>query len=256
MDTHPLVYAPPELHLGRLCADLLWAYTYNTVLEDAAQITRQALAQTERDISCMMSRAAVAHGKQIWCEKSVGSLAHADLLQSVFADARFVCLYRHAGDMMHSGVQAQRAQGGGFGFEPYIARANGHLLNALADYWCEQTLLLTRVQQAAGSRAVAVKYETLVSTPERTVSQLLQALELPPAPQLVQQVFSTAHAPGPGDAKILQTDRVLDLRGGGRSRDWQTLGEDRRARIDRICATLGYPTLAQYTQSPGAALGD
>ncbi len=249
MDTHPQVYAPPELHLGRLCADLVWAYTYSTALEAPADITAQALRRAGRDISRMMQAATAAHGKQVWCEKSVSSLAHADLLQSVFPDARYVCLYRHAGDMVHSGLRAQQRQGGGFGFEPYITRANGHELNALADYWCEQTLLLARLQQAVGERAVAVRYEALVSTPAPTVASLLRALSLPAAPGLIEQVFSTAHAPGPGDAKITQTDRVLDRRGGGRALDWSTLADDRRARIDRICKRLAYPTLAQYLQS-------
>jgi hypothetical protein len=59
--------------------------------------------------------------KKRYCDKSLSTAEHADLLTRVFPDAVFLCLYRHPTDVIASGMEACPWGLNGFGFDSYAA---------------------------------------------------------------------------------------------------------------------------------------
>ena len=83
-------------------------------------------------------------GKHVFCDKSLGSARHADLLLQIYPQARFICLYRHPMDTIRSGLDACPLGLNGYGFDPYIAGSPGNAVLALARYWLDHATAIAR----------------------------------------------------------------------------------------------------------------
>ena len=249
IDTHPHIACPPELHLLTLAQRLLW--TQHLTLEDGAdgaEAFSVAIPATRRTLDDVMSAYLARVGKPVWCEKSVTSVNHLDILAGVYPEARVIVLYRHAADVVASGLQAIADRPEGYDFEPYLA-VDAHRPQALLRYWLDKTdALLQFEQQWSGPRA-RVRYEDLVRNPSATLAALATALALDPVPNWAERIWQVPHQAGPGDASAYQrTAFGADRLGRGAALSWQGVSRTLVKRANQLLGALGYDNLEAATR--------
>ena len=248
LDTHPAIAAPPELHLLLAARQLVWlfentAYTSATA-GDPIDAADYATTRARASLDAIMEDYARRAGKTIWAEKSVSAVDCLDMLERLFPDARILCLYRRAPDLMASCAQAGQRRVGTFGFEPYVARSTHNVVDGLADYWLDKTRKILEAERALANPTLRVTYEDLVTAPVATIANIVDFLALPPSPGMLDSIFTTTHVVGPGDDKILTTTGIhRDSLGHGAKLAMERLSADRRARIDTLHLELGYEAI-------------
>ena len=244
LDTHPDIAAPPELHLLLTARQLMWVLSHTAAVPGETLDTRQrdqyALERTRAWLSALMSDYADRAGKTRWCEKSVATIDHLDLLDALYPEAQLVCLHRHPLDTMASCLETAQERQGMFGFEPYAARTPTNPVDGLADYWVARTQLLLRCEQDRPDRCLRVRYEDLVNAPAATLESLFGFLQLDWSADLIAAVFTTPHVVGPGDPKILNTTRIESTSIGRGRRLLDRLSQDRLAGLTPVMQKLGY----------------
>jgi hypothetical protein len=248
LDTHPDIVAPPELHLLVAARQLAWVFEHTAKIPGAedppGDVTRVATTRARETLAAIMREHAARAGKTLWAEKSVSSLDCLETLEAVFPDARLIYLYRQAPDVMASCAQAAQRRQGTFGFEPYVARTPGNVVDGLADYWLDKTRRALDGEIRLANPRMRLRYEDLVREPLATLTRLFGFLDLPLPAGMLDSVFSTPHVVGPGDSKILSTARIhADSIGHGARLAMATLSAERRHEIDALHERLGYPPL-------------
>ena len=245
IDTHPRICSPAHLHLGQLCQSLYNAifYSLGQTMEVTDEETRERLIAVEirRIVDELMERYVRAKGKQMWCEKTTDNLQHLKLLNDVFPDARYICLYRNCMDVVHSSIECSRL---GFIPElaPYVRKQPDNIVAAMIDSWIEKTSVLLEFEQAHPAQCFRIKYETLVAEPSRTIPAMFTALGLEWDETLLEQVFSTQHDLGSGDRKVLFTKKInTDSIGRGSTISRSFIPADLLEKMNRLLARLDYP---------------
>jgi protein-tyrosine sulfotransferase len=251
LDTHAEVSAPPELHLLLAGRQLVWLFAHtagapNTQLDERSR-DAYAVEKAREVLTTVMTDYARRCGKRIWAEKSVSSVDCLDVLDKLYPRARLLCLHRHPLDTIASCMEAAQSRQGLFGFEPYAARTPGEPLNGLADYWIDKSRRLLQCERERPERCFRIRYEQLVTDTAATLPALFAFLGLEWDEKMVERIFSTPHAPGPGDSKILSAARI-ESRSVGRGQLLQVdaISPQRRKRLAELMMDIGYdrPTLA------------
>ncbi|HEX7773050.1 MAG TPA: sulfotransferase, partial [Pyrinomonadaceae bacterium] len=242
IDTHPRICSPAHLHLGQLCRSLYTSifYSLGQTMEEA---TREQLvaAETRRIIDEVMERYVRAKGKHMWCEKTTENLQYLKILDDVFPDARYICLYRNCMDVVHSSIECSRL---GFIPElaPYVQKRPDNIVAAMVDSWIEKTTTLLEFELAHAEQCFRIKYENLVTEPSRTLPAMFAALGLEWDEQLLKQVFSTQHDQGSGDRKVLFTKKInTDSIGRGSTISRSLIPDDLLEKMNHLLARLDYP---------------
>ena len=240
VDSHPQIACPPELNLAEICAAVRHA---SRVLEPAGG---EACGNAVRGlVDGLMAPYLRGRDRQMWCDKSLVSAAHAPLLAEVWPDARFVCLYRHCLDVVASALEASPWGLFGFGFKPYAVAYPANSVAALVACWIDTTSALLDCERSE-ALSHRVRYEDLVSEPTDVANGVFGFLGVEPAPDVAAAAFSQAHEPGPGDDSIIYTDRVEpDAVGLGRCVPIHMIPPDLFARADELLARLGYLSIKQ-----------
>ncbi len=251
LDTHPAIYSPPELNLGRMARDLFGSIGWLEGTHDLPMAeSRAALERTRAVLAGLLAPYVERKGKAIWCEKSPDNVRFADLLAEVFPDARFLCLYRHPLDVAHSCIETFR-YGFPAGFQEYLLGSPGDHVQALLGYWADAAEAAVGLERRHPERAFRLRYEDLVADPAGALAPFFAFLGLAWDPALLAAVFGAEHDRGPGDPYVYFTDRIRhDSLGAGRNLPVETLAEPLRERLRVLLAELGYP------QRPAPAAGD
>src|SRR5215831_19962202 len=139
LDTHPHLACPPETRLPAMSAQMasVWSQLQGTPLVaerpgDLPVIGEPVLAGIRSAMDRMVGSYLARRRKRRYCDKSLNTAEHADLLLRVFPGATFICLYRHPMDVIASGIEACPWGLNGFGFDPYAAASPGNAVLALA----------------------------------------------------------------------------------------------------------------------------
>ncbi len=245
LDAHPDIACPPELNLA-VAFDAIWFASRHAVAHDdeAAWVITAAICRqlAERTVGAYARR----NGKRRWCEKSLPSLDHADLLVRLFPDAQFICLYRECTDTIASANEACPWGYQGYGFEPYVRSSPGNLALAFAHYWADNADVLTGFEAKHQELCQRVRYEDMVRKPQETLSALFKFLDLPWQDAYLDpgRIFAESATGDPGDYKIRYT-RGFETASVGRG--WAVpidlIPSALRERINRLHAELGYPSL-------------
>lgn len=244
IDTHPQICSPAHLHLGRLCRSLFTSIFYSLGqtmdVPDEAMRERLVAVETRRIVDELMARYVSAKGKQIWCEKTTENLQYLKILDDVFPDAKYICLYRNCMDVVHSSIECSR-----FGFlpelAPYVQKRPDNVVAAMVDSWVEKTTTLLEFESAHPERCFRIKYEKLVAEPAQTLTALFAALGLPWDERLVKEVFSTQHDQGSGDTKILFTKKInTGSIGRGSTISRSFIPDDLLEKMNSLLARLDY----------------
>jgi hypothetical protein len=218
LDAHPELACPPETNLPGLCVQLatVWSLIEGAPLsanrgDEPPDIPEAAIGgvreTTDRMVGSYLSR----RGKKRYCDKSLGTARYAPLLQRVYPEARFICLYRHPMDVIASGAEACPWGLNGYGFDPYIAATPGNAVMALASFWADNVQATLAAEERFPDMCFRLRYEDLVTDPETAMATMFDFLGVSAAPGISEACFSAERERfGPGDYKIWYTSQVSD----------------------------------------------
>lgn len=250
IDTHPQICSPAHLHLGQLCRSLYTSifYSLGQTMEVTDEATRERLVavETRRIVDELMERYVRAKGKQMWCEKTTENLQYLKILNDVFPDARYICLYRNCMDVVHSSIECSRL---GFIPElaPYVQKRPDNIVAAMVDSWIEKTSGLLEFEMAHAEQCFRLKYENLVTEPSQTLPAMFAALGLEWDERLLKEVFSTQHDQGSGDRKVLFTKKInTDSIGRGSTISRSFIPDALLEDMNRLLARLDYPLVGDH----------
>lgn len=247
LDSHSEVGCPPELHLGELCKTLSWTHALIHQAEKNSATTWQRCRQV---IDEMMADYLARVDKPRWCDKSISTVDHLNLIRSVFPDARFVCLYRNCMDVVHSGLEVSRFGYSGYGFSSFVSRRPDNIVAAIMDYWCDKAAKTLAFEEREPAAVHRVRYEDLVFNPDQVVPGLLQFLDLSPDPNLVERIFTLPHQGGPGDSNIVFTRRIEQGGvGKGQAIPLRQIPSEQLLRANGLLARLGYAVIGENWDS-------
>lgn len=255
LDSHPRLACPPETNITKACMSL--AVTCD-VLENAGTAPPGAddageLPPTIRSTVREAADRAYGHylarrGKQRWCDKSLDSFAHAELMAQVYPDAKFICLFRHCMDVIASGVEACPWGLQRYGYDQFAAQYPGNSVAAVGSYWlaCAQSILAFFDDHPGSCHLV--RYEDLVTAPEETAGGILSFLGEEQVPGITRACFDTPHETnGPSDEKIWFTTAVTaDSMGRGRIVPASGLPEPVRGGVNQTLGRLGYRLVDEH----------
>jgi hypothetical protein len=177
LGTHPLVFAPHELHLTWLHVSI--DSPYATTAMHAADLDTHQLEHIlwDRLLYELLRRS----GKKIIVEKTPGNARAWQRLAACWPDARFVFLLRDPADILTSAIEAR----------PH--RDPGETSEIVLD-------LIDGVEQArAALDGHEVRYEDLVTRPEQTIASLCAFIGVAYDPRMLHYDVPQTLEPGIGD---------------------------------------------------------
>jgi len=220
LDSHPALACPPEVGPGSACLGIVRlarilsadpAAGFNEMLRPGTPIEVPAdTAEAARVIvGAYYTDYVKARSKRRWCDKSLDNFLFAPLLQQVFPEAKYICLYRHCMDVIASGLEACPWGLSGFGFEQFAAQFAGNSVAAIGAYWLSCVKGILEFEESNPECCLRVRYEDLVTDPEETVSSMMSFLGEEQVPGITSSCFNTSHDRyGPGDQKIWFTSSI------------------------------------------------
>jgi protein-tyrosine sulfotransferase len=244
LDAHPDLACPEETNIAQLCA-LHRDIQPRLGLDPAGEGTAAIQAMVHAFYLPYLERL----GKSRWCDKSLTTVHHCELLSQVFEKAKFVCLYRHAMDMVSSGLEASPWGLNGYGFGNYAA-GNSNPVAALADCWLTTTMAALKFEESHPDRCTRVYYEQLAAEPEVVMKSVFEFIGVPPFPGVAQ--LALVHEPGPtgfGDHKIITSTRITARSvGRGMRVPPENLPPAMRDTVNSLLGRLGYTEVNQAWQ--------
>jgi len=249
LDTHPDVYSPPELNLGPLARSLCMAVFLLEGREEGRWEEHvETLERARAILSGLLDSYVQRKGKKIWCEKTPRNVFHRELLAAIFPEARFICLHRHALDVVWSCLEGFR-----YGFSPmlqdYIQRFPGDHVQGVVSYWTDVTAGMLDFERRRPGQTFRLRYEDLVRDPDGTLAPMFRFLGLEWSPALTAAVFSSEHDRGGaygGDTYALYSGRISrDSLGAGRKLSTAKLPVELRERMLALLGELGYPEMPE-----------
>jgi Sulfotransferase family len=255
LDAHPDLACPPETNVPALCGQLatVWSLIEGAPLsqnrgDEPPEIPDAAIAGVRETMDRMTGSYLARRGKKRYCDKSLGTARFAYLMQRIWPEAQFICLFRHPMDVIASGMEACPWGLNGYGFDPYIAETPGNSVFALARFWADNTSTILAAEKEYGDRCHRVRYEDLVSDPQAVADNLYEFLGVAPVPGIAEAIFAAERERfGPADYKIWHTSRISDDSVG---RGWTIpaglIGPEVRTAINEFCGRLGYVPVDDY----------
>ncbi len=240
LDSHEWVDVPGELHLGPLVQEMNRVMSRLYLGSAAEAEEREALvSEAVRSHLDKMIRSRLK--KKIWCDKSVSTVDHLDLMLRIFPRARYVFLYRNCLDFVHSALEVSKYGFTGYWFDEFVLKQPENIVEGLVRFWCAQTENRVAVANANEHAIYRLKYEDLVGDPGGTVRQLFGFLDLPYEESIWERVFANNHnRTGGGDLKIQSTQGIQNQVGKGRSVPVKLLKAETLERMNGLHAELGY----------------
>jgi hypothetical protein len=217
LDSHPDLACPPETSVTAACVQFArtWDIVENAGADDSSPVDDQrepsaeALAAVRDAVDRMYGRYLHRRGKRRWCDKSLDTHLHAELMLMLYPDAKFICLYRHCMDVVASGVETCPWGLHRFGFDPYVAQNPGNSVAAIGSYWLATAQSLLAFEEQHPRNSLRVRYEDLVTAPEETTARIFSFLGAAQVPGITQACFQAPHeGNGPGDEKVWFTGEV------------------------------------------------
>jgi hypothetical protein len=247
LDTHSAIAAPAELNMGQLCQSVYWTARHTIGTPDSADdpAQRNALVEVRRIVDSLMDQYVVEHGKQRWCEKSPQNIDYIDVLWRVFPDAHYICLHRHAMDVLHSLLEATR-----YSYMPDqlsgIIRHAGNIVGAMLEIWIRKTKALLAFEAAHPEQCYRIHYEAYVNAPPTVLPPLFNSMGLTWEDGLIESVFTTSHDVGFEDARVALSKRIHTASvGKGKRINPALIPAALRDEMNELLVTLGYEPVGE-----------
>jgi hypothetical protein len=262
LDAHPDLACPPETELPSLCDQLAktWSLLTGSPLLTSAgnkppEIPEAAVAGIRHTMGVMAGQYLTRRGKRRYCDKSLHTAGHADLLMRAFPDVKFLCLYRHPMDVIASGMEACPWGLTGFGFDPYVAGTPGNSVMALARFWADHVNKILGVEDRFPGRCHRVRYEDLVAEPDAVADEIFDFLGAQRVPGISQVCFAPERERlGPADYKIWNTTKITaDSVGRGWSLPASRIDATVLSTVNELAGKLGYIKIDRTWGAGGVA---
>jgi hypothetical protein len=259
LDSHPRLACPPETAITSACMQLAMtcdvlenAGAASSAAEDSgglpSSIGEAVRTAVDRAYGTYLAR----RGKQRWCDKSLDSYLHAELMAQVYPEARFICLFRHCMDVIASGVEACPWGLQRYGYDPFVAQYPGNSVAAVGSYWLASAQAILSFADDHPGSCHQVRYEDLVTAPEETAARIFSFLGERQVPGITRAAFDTPHeTSGPADEKLWFTSAVTTgSMGRGTIVPASALPEPVRGKINHMLSRLSYrPVDDQWNDS-------
>jgi protein-tyrosine sulfotransferase len=247
IDTHPEICSPAEIYLGQLCQDLYWVtyYTAGAVANVSSETEKElmVLGEVRRIVSGVMDKYAQAKNKQMWCEKSPANLHNLNVLERVFPDGKYVCLYRNCMDVVHSQMEANR-QGFWPALAKYVHRHPDNIVAAMVENWIDRAQELMTFEREHPKKCFRLKYESLVYEPVANLNAMFDFLGVEWDASLLDSVFKSKHDLGNGDVKVTYSEKIdKSSIGKGSTILRDKIPAELLEKMNRILEELGYPVV-------------
>ena len=250
IDTHSKVACPSHLYLGNLCSNLnlmlMGTVAQNQIELDETGKKQFAINETRKIIDNIMNNYIEAKNKQVWCEKTPMNMEYLSILDSIFPDAKYICLYRNCMDVVHSCINLSKYR---FLPEhvPYVHRNPESIIAAMLENWLEKTDRLLAFESAHQDRCFRVKYESIVTQPEETLMPLFRFLDVEWEKDLMERVFEVSHDKGEGDGRAALSSKIRqDSIGKGIEVPRAGIPNKFIIKTDKLLYQLGYACLDDY----------
>ncbi len=246
IDTHPAIAGPAELNLGQVCRSLYYLVTGTlgeTIYAESSEKDKQVIARVRQLVLELMEEYVAAKGKRFWCEKSPQNLQFLTILKAVFPEAKYICLYRHGMDVVHSCLESSRLS-----LMPeqlsYVCQNSGSIVGGMVQNWVEKTQQILTFEQTYPEQCFPIKYESYVVNPAATLQPMFEFLGVDWDETLLDSVFSTQHDLGPEDPKVAYSNRIHQGSiGKGAQIDTLRIPSPLMTQMNQLLETLSYPTV-------------
>ena len=247
IDAHPDIACPGETDLALLV---------DAYLRTAAALGGQGADGARQLIDGLMGDHLVATGKQRWCDKSLATASHLELLGDLWPTARFVMLHRHALDVVASGLEASTWGLDQYGFATYAQMSPTNPVVALVGYWIERTSAMLRFEERYPDRCLRIRYEDLVADPDGQLAALWSFLDARPPTDGGATFNRSDDASAAADYKIWYTGSVhQDSVGTGARVPSARIMSSVRTGMNELLDHLGYPIVGDDWGSGAAEPG-
>ncbi len=244
LDSHPELVCPPELNISQMCAEIerTWAGATDAVTE--AERRREGTRAARDAARAIMSWWCELKGKQRFVDKSLTTVDQADVVARSFPEAQFITLYRHALDVVVSGIDASRWGFTAYGFPLYTRHGSNNHVAALVDYWCDRVTNSLAFEARHAGQCYRVYYERMVSEPHDVLPGLLAFLNLDWNPALLKEALAVSRDAGPADYEVGLSEAVSARSVGcGSTVPVGLISLPQRQRMNGLLAQLGYPVV-------------
>jgi hypothetical protein len=248
LDAHPEIACPPETDLASVFASAEFHFRATLDDRDGPEAGDERLATILVDIADRVNgEYARRRGASRWADKSLSSARHAALLQKIFPDGQFVCLFRECRDTVASLLEASPFGFQHFGLDGYVRNNPGNTLFAAALLWADTVEAILAFEEQHAGQCHRVRYEDLVHAPGEYVRPLLEFLGLPGEEHHLKNdvVFAPDDSSsGFGDYKINFTRNIhADSVGRGATLPIGLIPPPLEKRINLLQSRLNYPRL-------------
>lgn len=253
LNAHPTIACPPETHLLVLGVALkqTLSITEKSAYEQATldEFNDAITERIRHQLMDIMNEYTMRHGKQVWCDKSVTTMGDLPFLKKLFPEARFIVLYRHCMDFIHSAIEVSRHGWKEIGVE---IKDPENIIDSITDFWLEQTAMLQDFAQENPASTLELKYESLLLEPDASLKHLFDFLGLSIPENFIESIFSSNHQHGTGDPKArffkkLETSNI----GKGRFIPFEKLSNYSVRRMNTTLKALDYePVEESWNQLP------
>jgi hypothetical protein len=195
-------------------------------------------------INALMTEYVTAKGKRLWCDKTPANLHTLDVLGTVFPDGKFICLYRHGMDVIHSCLEISSRNGFIEEFDPYLRKYPENLTAAMVDSWTDKTGKLLAFERANQRKCFRITYESLVLDTVPTLEAMFAFLGLRFDPRMLDSVFQVHHDEGVGDDRIRFSKGISRRSLGKGSRVSRAkIPSDLLEQMNALLSELNYPVV-------------
>lgn len=242
LDSHDDLACPTETNIALICAQLWDAWIFLDAECSPSALTDEARLHIRSAVNSIYQAYLTRRGKARWCDKSLETGRAATRVAQIYENATFICLYRHAMDMINSGLEATPFGLRGYGFEPYSGNSN--MVGALATYWTDHTRQILEFEESHSSRCFRVYYEELVLEPERVADDIFKFIGVPSSPGITRRALVKRDEPGQfefGDHKIGAVKQITDASvARGMRVPPALIPPDQRSAMNKVLTQLGY----------------
>lgn len=246
VDTHPDIASPAELNLGEVCQNLY--YLLKGTLGEVSKVNdlekkNLLISEVRQIVSGIMTNYISAKNKKIWCEKSPRNLLFLKIIKEVFPDAKYICLHRHAMDVVYSCLEASRLS-----LMPeqlnYVCQNSGSIVGAMVQNWVEKNRQILEFEQEHKAQCYQIKYESYVLNPVETLQPMFEFLGVTWDNSLLDSVFCVPHDLGPEDPKVAYSNQIRkDSIGKGAQVDTLRIPPHLMKEMNQLLTTLNYPVV-------------
>jgi len=217
LDSHPLIWCPPEEHFIELLQalyDLLDTNSYDNPNNDNGARVLKFRNEIREEFDRIM-KLYLPKKKIVWALKSVKTIENLELMNKIYPEAKYILLFRNCLDFVAAALERSRFGWRSYGFENSLYKElekgnESNFVDALMTYWNKKTKRIIAFERELkkNNNCFRVQYEELVLQPLNTCKSLCEFLgvdsfKAKTKEQLEQTVFGIKHQSGKGDYKIL-----------------------------------------------------